>query len=276
MDLIVGERDGFVNFYERKSDGSLESGIQLSDKNGVIKLGTNSSPELVDWNADGLLDLLLTSEKLGLYLYLNNGTKEKHKYVDKTEIKLKNSSMKYLRPQIQVADMNRDGLFDLIVGNGLVKESRIYYYENSGEIGKPQFSNVEEIKLTNGDVVDPHYDVHLGIGDWNGDGEFDIFYSDYKSNIFYLKGVKNTSIKFDNNSSIDNFKMLETSGLTTNLEDFIEVVDIYAPNGRKITLDFIEKNFNAIYSLSNSCLSPGVYFIHVKTNDSNRLIKVRK
>ena len=52
-------------------------------------MGSNASPEVVDWNEDGLLDLLVASGTgdEAVWLYLNKGTKEQYKFESYEELK---------------------------------------------------------------------------------------------------------------------------------------------------------------------------------------------
>ncbi len=56
----------------------LMRGIQVLDGDTPITVGT--AVEVVDWNEDGKLDLLVGSGQGGLYLLLNRGTRENPRF----------------------------------------------------------------------------------------------------------------------------------------------------------------------------------------------------
>lgn len=185
-DLIVGDRDGNINFFQRNSDKTLKAKVRLTANNTDIKVAYNSSPEIVDWNEDGLFDLLVGSDQNGgapegIRLYLNSGSKTQYKFTTFTLLQANGATIKYEREQIQVIDLNKDGKKDLLVGNGMVLQSRIYYYENSGTDAAPSLKASVAL-MTKANVAvypDDGYDITFDVADWNNDGGLDVLVGDY-------------------------------------------------------------------------------------------------
>ncbi|MHC4942815.1 MAG: FG-GAP repeat domain-containing protein [Planctomycetota bacterium] len=69
-DLVVGNTNGFLRFYENKGTDPapvFDGFVELSAGNEVIDVGECSRPVAVDWDEDGVLDLLSGSSPDLLY-----------------------------------------------------------------------------------------------------------------------------------------------------------------------------------------------------------------
>ena len=179
LDIIVGDRNGFVTFFERTGSGvdDLTSEGHLTASGTAIDVGSNSSPVVVDWNNDGLLDLLIGNELVsqGIRLYLNSGTTTNPVLTTWSYIQSSGSNINRYRCCPQVYDMNGDGKKDLIMGEN---DAKIYYYENTGTDAAPVFSGYEAIQ-SNGSPLDLYSGTRLWINDWNEDGTPDLLVSDF-------------------------------------------------------------------------------------------------
>ncbi|MCK5785042.1 MAG: T9SS type A sorting domain-containing protein [Candidatus Sabulitectum sp.] len=178
-DIIVGDRNGFVTYFERTGPGvdDLTSQGHMAASGTVIDVGNNSAPVVVDWNNDGLLDLLIGNESSsqGIRLYLNSGTTTNPIITTWSYIQNSGSNINRYRCCPQVYDMNGDGKKDLIMGES---NAQIYYYENTGSDAAPAFSGYEAIQSA-GSPLDLYAGSRLWVDDWNGNGYPDILASDY-------------------------------------------------------------------------------------------------
>ncbi len=140
-------------------------------------MGSNSAPVVVDWNNDGLLDLLIGNEASahGIRLYLNSGSTGNPVLTTWTYIQSSGSNINRYRCCPQVYDMNSDGRKDLIMGES---DAHIYYYENTGTDEVPVFSGYEAIQ-SNGSPLDLYYGTRLWVNDWDENGIPDLLVSDY-------------------------------------------------------------------------------------------------
>ena len=80
LDFILGERNGYYNFYTGNGDGTLHFiGHSWDNQGNPIQRGYNSAGYLIDWNEDGYIDFIAggynteTSSGGLLQVYLNTG-----------------------------------------------------------------------------------------------------------------------------------------------------------------------------------------------------------
>ena len=197
IDLIVGERDGYVNYFRRLADGTLTSEGRIQDCLEDLKVGWNSAPVVFDWNDDGLQDLIV-----GCYyfpggtirLYLNQGTPENAVFNGYTVIMIGSSPIDWCRTNPHMEDMNGDGLSDLLIGEdyGLT-----YYLQNQGTLGSPVFNSSSAITVNGMPFAWPsaQSDATVFVNDWNEDGIMDIIQGNYWNNIWVFLGQDNVSIE---------------------------------------------------------------------------------
>ncbi|OPX30062.1 MAG: hypothetical protein B1H09_05550 [Gemmatimonadaceae bacterium 4484_173] len=178
-DIIVGDRNGFVTWFRRTGSGvdDLTSEGHMTASGSVIDVGSNSAPVVVDWNNDGLLDLLIGNEasSQGIRLYLNSGTAANPVITTWSYIQSNGTDINRYRCCPQVYDMNGDGKKDLIMGEN---NAQIFYYENTGTDADPVFSGYQAIQ-SNGAPLDLYSGTRLWVNDWDENGIPDLIVSDF-------------------------------------------------------------------------------------------------
>ncbi|NOQ21042.1 MAG: hypothetical protein GQ565_00120 [Candidatus Aegiribacteria sp.] len=205
VDLIVGERNGYVNYFRRQSDGSLTSEGRIQASGSELDVGENSAPFLFDWNNDGMLDLIVgraATSGGSLHLYLNQGTPENAVFTSYTPVMKGSSPVSYSRSVPHMEDMNADGLVDLLVGEDY---GHTYYLENTGSVGAPVFTTSAAITVNGTPFAWPNgqTDATVFVNDWNEDGVLDIIQGNYVKNIWVFFGIS-TSVEnsFENGVSL--------------------------------------------------------------------------
>ena len=152
LDLVVGRREGtefsyFENvgsstqpdWMRREGAGNPFDGLSTGDSfiNGL------SSPELVDLDGDGDLDLVSGSRFARLFYYENLGTETNPIYVSREgSANPFNELIEGVgRKFPQFLDFDKDGDLDLVVGSPVVGSpfDRLEYYENTGNAVSPMF-----------------------------------------------------------------------------------------------------------------------------------------
>jgi hypothetical protein len=76
------------------------------------------SPFIVDWDGDGVMDLLFGTERAKIYFFRNEGSNQSPKLRKGKEVPLTGDGFdKGYRCRIEVIDWNEDGRLDILVGN---------------------------------------------------------------------------------------------------------------------------------------------------------------
>ncbi len=133
-DLIMGKGNGVI--YVFLNEGSNEQpifGKPIELNGGSLDVGSNSSPDVADWNGDGKKDLIIGNDDGEIYVFLNKGTNEDPQYEDKGE-KLPLKFGKDASPR--VIGWNRPGANDLVVAD---RNGEVTLCLNSGGIGSANF-----------------------------------------------------------------------------------------------------------------------------------------
>lgn len=274
LDIVVGDRNGFVNYFRGTATGVLTTEPDIVANGTIIDAGYNSAPVIVDWNEDGLLDLILGQESStpgSVRLYLNSGTAENHVFTTYTWIQSSSANIAWYRCCPQVVDLNLDGKKDIICGEN---NGKLAYYENVGTNASPVFSGFEYLE-SNGSDIDIYYGTRLWVNDWDEDGLLDLIVSDYNGWI-YLYHALSTGIEDEAGTGSDSNCELIISGSPTNgyfsvgiLLDAESDVQfrIYSADGR-IVSESGAAQFTAgehTYGFDISGEPSGIYFVQIDT-----------
>lgn len=291
-DLIFGNADGEVLFYSRKANGDLHFEEKLKANNSTIDYNSVSSVAIVDWNNDGLFDLVISSKGIfqswngmsysptPVRLYINEGTKEQYRFGSYENIELDGSDEGF-RPycHVHVADLNGDGKKDLLVSGRHSYDDdgwNAFYFENIGTDAAPAFGNFKRL-TTEGEVITGYFGPTMTVVDWNNDGALDLLFGmtnkDYHVKIYL--GEPQTVI-VDNNSEknarstimrayeCDNTFITQIS-LNEATHIRLQVVGINGKILKSIDYGIVSAGKHR-FDIGHSGLGSGVYYINCHLN----------
>jgi hypothetical protein len=203
-DIISGSYwPGDLTWFRGKADGSFEKGQILLDAAGK-KLNAGApwkseqspdmdslaaSPFMIDFDADGDLDLLVGNIAGRVVLIPNEGTAKKHEFHPERRRHLEAGGS---RVEVKgdagpfMADWDGDGKADLLVGSG---DGAVWLFRNEGTAAAPAFAKGTTLLTTSdlgavpadGAPARPGRRTKVCVVDWNQDGRVDLLVGDYWS-----------------------------------------------------------------------------------------------
>lgn len=144
LDLLVGSYTGLVYFY--RNTGDIHSPVfappvPLKTGNQLLRVAAFSTPRAVDWNDDGLNDIICGDLYGHVYVYMNTGTAASPVLAQGKKVSINGKDFSVGPRAIpEFADINNDGLKDLLIGN---RFGKVYVLLNRGKKGCPEFKDFE-------------------------------------------------------------------------------------------------------------------------------------
>jgi hypothetical protein len=186
LDVITGSWPGELYWFRGLGDGKFAAAEKIRDRDDKeIKVGNASTVFATDWRATGKLDLIVGNIEGFVYLIPNEGSPGKYAYGKPQKLKAAGKEIKVPHGDAGpvVADWDRDGKPDLIVGTGA---GSVLWYRNIGSRQQPELAAAQTL------VPESHLDWQQGlkpdnwgirakvcVTDWNGDGWPDILMGDF-------------------------------------------------------------------------------------------------
>jgi len=183
-DLLFGTQElEQIVFYTGDKDGGLTKVGPIKDNSGNIITGDAIiEGVVVDWNNDGLLDLVV-GQRGGydrpeiIRLYINSGTKEPYKFMGSTHILLRNKEKLIGYHHFDVVDMDKDKKKDFIICG---RRNHLGDPEWCGSVflnintdSDPKFEN-DQLLTSEGKTILGDWGPLMDVADWNNDGAWDL------------------------------------------------------------------------------------------------------
>ncbi len=289
-DLLIGEGNGNVAYFINNSTGS-ELSFTLNSRNAFgLTIGTYCTPQLVDLDKDGLLDIVSGERNGSVKYYKNIGTRLLPSFSNTPTIDSlgKVHSREVYKPlgspemlelvgysAPHISDLNNDGVFEMLLGSN---NGRVDLYSNI-------FPHPDSIAIKNNNVyIDFSIDANAGYNKkfgmrstaatayLNGDSIPDILIGNISGGLIFMGSdvapVNNTDELFIDNSafviypnpagSVVNLKLNKST-----MSDINYVV--FEVSGKKVLEGKLNKN-QTNDSIYVGDLSTGLYLIQLTTN----------
>ncbi|MFC1492426.1 FG-GAP repeat domain-containing protein [candidate division KSB1 bacterium] len=116
-DLLIGNTDKLLVY---KNIGSMTNPVfaaPVDFKNKGGGFPDRSSPYVIDWDEDGVNDLLVGTDNGRVLFYRNTGSNDKPKLAAEKKVNLDfGGGVKTMRHRFDLTDWNNDGKLDIIMG----------------------------------------------------------------------------------------------------------------------------------------------------------------
>jgi len=192
-DIITGCYPGELYLFAGNEDGTFAKGLKLQNKHGKeINVGRAAALFAADWDRDGDLDLVIGNIEGKVCWIPNEGQNGGPIFGD--PVWMEAAGKKIAVPGRNagpcVADWDRDGLPDLVVGCG---DGSVLFYRNTAGEGVPVLEAPVELvgksatfarrpgQEPAADQPPQGYRAKICVADYNGDGVSDLLLGDCRS-----------------------------------------------------------------------------------------------
>jgi hypothetical protein len=168
---------------------TFESPQPLTAGGSAIELGSHAVPRLVDWNSDGVLDLLVGGGDGYIWLFLQDQPTNSPHYLAGVHVTASGTAIRVGTGYTGAcfADINGDGRPDLIAAG---TDRRVRCYLNAGTLSAPVFSSFVVVPGSTGEFVVPAtVSGRIDVADWDGDGTLDLLTGEFDG---YVTWYRNT------------------------------------------------------------------------------------
>ena len=188
LDVLSGSYTGEIYLFERGDDDKLAQGRFLVASDGkALETGTSVTPEAIDVDDDGDLDLVIGTRTGGVYIIDNHGTRAQPAWAPKPRRLLTRQGTKIKGSNAHHADWDGDGVIDLVLGS---EWGDVVWHRNLGTNTAQHYAEAETLvdirsqrsgQLNEGDVPShPGSRTKVHVTDWNGDGRADLLVGDVR------------------------------------------------------------------------------------------------
>ena len=178
IDIAVGREDGLIDFWWNVGTKERPEWEKASSLFRGIDVGRHATPFFVDYDGDGLMDLVVGSRSGKIYFFKNVGTPDSPVWVEYEEVFAGIDVGMHVAPVL--AHLGGGEAWWLILG---ASDGNIYIFKNEGGLFEPNWVEVENatVDLDVGESSAP------AVGDLNGDGKLDLVISNSYTDVFFAE-----------------------------------------------------------------------------------------
>ena len=204
-DLVVGEGEGYVNYFLNESANSsitFTAKINTNNPFNSIDVGTSSFPAFADINGDNKIDLVVGESDGTLNYYLNESTETKTIFTEKTSTANPFNGFDIGSNSFpRFTDINGDSKLDLVVGG---KSGILHYYLNESANNTITFTDKTE-SISPFNSVDVGSYTYPTFADINGDNKIDLVVGNLNGALsYYLNESTQNSLVFTEKTGNEN------------------------------------------------------------------------
>ena len=214
-DLLVGLAAGKVKIFLNVStdaDPQFDAGTELevgaAGSKISIDVGKRATPVAVDWNKDGLRDLVIGALDGRLHMFMNSGTDAAPDYLEQTFAQDGGVDLDVAtgRSSPVVMDLNDDGKKDVLTGD---TEGQLLLYANTGSDAAPEFNGYELVTAA-GVAIDLPDEPRSRpfVCDWNEDGLNDVLLGAGDGTVRLYMGECRYDITGDGQTDLSDLQLL--------------------------------------------------------------------
>ncbi|WP_164121831.1 FG-GAP repeat domain-containing protein [Sphingobacterium sp. xlx-130] len=254
-DLMTGDYNGNIYLFRGLGNQKFAAKEIIAKIENVYAICV----EPIDWDNDGVLDLLVSSRGDNPRLVKNEGDDKQFKFAEPSLLQLEKcpyiyEPLKQNRTSnpvhVSPGDLDGDGLFDLVCSD---ESGNVFWFKNTGSITSPQFSEAIVI-FDNNDYERIADNVEavgnrpkVWVNDYNRDGKADILLGDIYGDKRKVRDLtpeeEMIKAKLDDRAAkaMENFDSLrkESSELLSKLS--IDNTESYADRMKKMPKSFQKK-----------------------------------
>jgi len=233
-DLLIGRADGRIMiFLNTATDDapSFDGGTFLqfgpAGSKTDIDVGSRATATAVDWNSDGMKDLVVGGLDGRIHIFINDGTDTAPDFLSE-QFAQEDGANLYVpsnRSSPIVGDFNDDGRKDLLSGN---TNGQLLLYPNVNTDAQPSFSGYSLIEADGTPIDLPGTPrSRPALCDWTGDEPLDIVIGAGDGGVHLYLGRCRADINEDGNTDISDLaELLGAYGSSTGDPDYNPAADL--------------------------------------------------